>query len=155
MMYPYYLKSKQERATLIDTLNNQEELIKLVRGKKMKNSCLSFQEQEHFMLRFYYSVLSCGREKIQITLPNGEIQPYPTLGEFANFICMLDKEEVDIGNQKVIISYLWEQLEKLLVHFFSFAVNDSLYISKETPSRDKPGSFTFGTGFGKGGDKDE
>lgn len=144
MSNPYY-KNKQERATVIDSLFYRKKILKLIRQKKEGGSCLSINERDSFMDDFYYAVLSLGVVKCNVPLPDGnKVKQFYHLAEFAEYMCDLQDTEVVMEGQNIKISYLWEQLEKKIKLVFAEVMREAIHMSRETPTREMPSSFSFG-----------
>jgi hypothetical protein len=146
-----YEKPLQQRRTLEDTINYQDELLSLVTRKRERNTCLSFEEKEKFMKTYKRAVLSQGAVGCYFRTRNGKIVPFHHLTELAYYLSTLTCNRVDIidsdtnhpFDRNLPISDLWKFFEIKLIYVFPYACDEASHMSAEAPIREQTTSYQF------------
>jgi hypothetical protein len=146
-----YERPLQQRRTLEDTINYQDELLSLAIRKRERNVCLSFEEKETFMKVYKRAVLSQGAVGCYYRTRNGKIVPFHHLTELAYFLSTLTSNMVDLINYdnnkpfdtNIPISDLWRFFEMKLIYVFPYACDEASHMSAEAPIREQPTSYQF------------
>jgi len=142
-------KPLQVRRTLLDVINAQIELLRIIRYKKLKNSALSYDERDPFLRTFYMSVMSYGSIPCKYTAPDGRIIDFGHLETLVHFLCTITgsyvkiKEPTSKSVYTVPISDLWKLLEKRIIHIAPIARREAIHISSEYTVREEATAHSF------------
>ena len=142
-------KPLQVRRTLLDVINAQIQLLRIIRLKKERNASLSYDDREPFLRIFFMSVMSYGSIPCRYTAPDGRIIDFGHLETLVHFLCKTTgsyvkiTESVSNSEYTVPISELWSLLEKRVIHIFPTARREAIHISSEYTVREEATAHTF------------
>lgn len=137
----------QIRLTHADCISKQNQLMKMLKRKIERNVGLSNEEAEYFPELVANSLLSHGFILAYHALPDGSKIPMGSVHTFA--LRMIDlrgpKVTLSFFNKKytINISDLWRTLYDYFIRLFPFALEESLHISREVPTREESTSYIF------------
>lgn len=140
-------KELQIRLTHADCINNQKELIELLKRKIERNKCLSYDEREYFPDLIADSLFSQGWIKANHKVYDNTIIPMGSVHTFALHLLDIRTSKVKLkflDREYIIdIADLWKTLYNYLLTLFPRALEEALHISREVPQREESSSYIF------------
>lgn len=142
-------KPQQVRRTFEDTVNYQNELLRLIERKKDRNAGMSIQERDRARYIFPRSILAHSGYRFRFKNKDGRETIFPNVSSFFSQLIKLTGKSIILTDgqtgQKFNVEFrdLWNALEKELERLFPYAREEAFHTSAEGFVRHAPTPFGF------------
>jgi len=147
MTSKFEYQTQQNRRTLVDVVNYQNQMDNIINYKMKNNELLSDSQKKNWPMICAYALLRWGtRFKVSLTLSD-VIIPLGYVHELA--LRMMDYESTEViihyKNKKYRfpVKVLWRLLRDYTRKVFPFAQDEAVHISSESEEREQMGEYNF------------
>jgi len=147
MTSKYEYRTQQNRRTLVDVVNYQNQMDRIINYKMKHNELLSDNQKKNWPMICAYALLRWGtRFKVSLILSD-VIIPLGYVHELALRMMDYESEQVSIRYKGKKYSFpvklLWRLLRDHTRKVFPFAQDEAVHISSESEEREQMGEYNF------------